>query len=145
LLASTLPFPTEWVHDEWLAIVAAATGEVRLLDEPLIDYRQHDENAIGAGKPTLGYRFGRMIAPRGTRYADLAARSAVLTARLDSLDVPERWRTLAQAKAAFEARRAAYPKSRLARVGAVLHERRSYSTLSSQGSLDVVRDLIQPA
>jgi hypothetical protein len=47
LLRSAKPFPDCWVHDEWLAIVAAATGEMDCLEEPLIDYRQHGANQIG--------------------------------------------------------------------------------------------------
>lgn len=41
------PFPADWVHDEWIAIVAAMTGRIDCLDEALIDYRQHGGNQIG--------------------------------------------------------------------------------------------------
>ena len=47
----------------------------------------------------------------------------------------------------FELRRAAYPVNRLARIVPVLAglRRGDYAEFSSQGKLDVVRDLIQPA
>ncbi|MGK2854110.1 MAG: glycosyltransferase family 2 protein, partial [Microbacteriaceae bacterium] len=48
LVSAASPFPGEWVHDEWLAIVGAATGKVDLLEVPLIGYRQHGANQIGA-------------------------------------------------------------------------------------------------
>ena len=48
LLAAAVPFGKEWVHDEWLAIIAAAIGGVDALDLPTIDYRQHGANQIGA-------------------------------------------------------------------------------------------------
>ena len=36
------------MHDWWLAIVASAFGEVVFLERPLIYYRQHNNNTIGA-------------------------------------------------------------------------------------------------
>ncbi|MDU8912162.1 glycosyl transferase family 1 [Aestuariicoccus sp. MJ-SS9] len=47
-----LPFPQQsgvhFYHDLWLGLIAAATGGVRLIDAPLVDYRQHGANTIGA-------------------------------------------------------------------------------------------------
>lgn len=47
-----LPFPQQsgvhFYHDLWLALLASATGGVALIDAPLVDYRQHGANAIGA-------------------------------------------------------------------------------------------------
>lgn len=43
------------MHDWWLALVASAFGKVVFLDTPLVHYRQHDSNTIGAKefvKPT---------------------------------------------------------------------------------------------
>lgn len=147
LLDLSLPFPAEWVHDEWLAIIAAATGEVQLLDAELIDYRQHGSNQIGARKPTLRYRIGRMLAPRGQRYRTLARRAAVLASRLEHLPVDPAVLGAARERARFDEVRARLPKWRMARVPAVLREYRrgSYAMLSSQGRLDVARDLLQPA
>ena len=36
------------MHDWWLALVAAAFGQLIYLDMPLVSYRQHDNNTIGA-------------------------------------------------------------------------------------------------
>ena len=36
------------VHDWWVALIAAHFGAVRGVPEPLVDYRQHGANAIGA-------------------------------------------------------------------------------------------------
>jgi glycosyltransferase involved in cell wall biosynthesis len=44
------PFPAQWVHDEWIAIIAAMTGRIDCLEERLIDYRQHGGNQIGVQK-----------------------------------------------------------------------------------------------
>jgi glycosyltransferase involved in cell wall biosynthesis len=42
-----LPPPPGWLHDEWMALVLAARGELGFIDEPLIDYRLHGENTAG--------------------------------------------------------------------------------------------------
>ncbi|MDI2099420.1 glycosyltransferase family 2 protein [Ruicaihuangia caeni] len=161
LLEAALPFPREWVHDEWLAIMAAAIGTTQALEAQLIDYRQHGSNQIGVQKPTLRYKIGRMLEPRADRYQRLAERSAVLRSRLEALSaagagaragagassVDERVLRLARQKASFEAARAHYPRARLLRLGPVLRQwrRGSYRVLSSQGDLDIARDVLQPA
>lgn len=38
------------MHDWWLALVAAAFGRVVFLDKPLVHYRQHGSNTIGANE-----------------------------------------------------------------------------------------------
>lgn len=49
LLERGLPVPAEAImHDWWLSLVASALGCRSYLDLPLIDYRQHASNAIGA-------------------------------------------------------------------------------------------------
>ncbi len=46
---SILPLGSSWVHDAWIAIIAAAFFEPRFLAKPLIYYRQHGANQLGAG------------------------------------------------------------------------------------------------
>lgn len=147
LLEYALPFPAEWVHDEWLAIIAAAVGDVQLIQESLIDYRQHDSNQIGVKKSTLKYRVGRMVQPRGDRYFKLAARALVLCKRLDIIPASPEVRQRAQDRARFDDVRSTLPSARYLRIGTVLREWRkgSYSRLSSQRGLDVLRDILQPA
>jgi len=51
LLEFALPLPAEApMHDWWLGLCAAAAGQTGFLAEPLVLYRQHGGNAIGAGK-----------------------------------------------------------------------------------------------
>jgi len=145
LLDVALPFPASWVHDEWLAVVAAATGGVRLIERDLVAYRQHEANQIGVQQPTLRYRARRMLEKRGDRYGELATKSRTLADRLASIGVEPRWLDLARRKAEFEAVRARYPESRLRRIPAVLRQSKRYPELSSQRALDLVRDLVQPA
>jgi glycosyltransferase involved in cell wall biosynthesis len=42
------PFPPDIPHDWWLAYVACFTKGVKYLDKPLVKYRNHSNNVIGA-------------------------------------------------------------------------------------------------
>lgn len=47
-----LPVPSEVVmHDWWLALIAAAAGQIDFVDRPTVRYRQHDLNQVGAKSP----------------------------------------------------------------------------------------------
>ena len=53
---AALPFPTMlpgMQHDWWVALVAALVGQLRFLPEPLVGYRWHDANVVGAGRGSL--------------------------------------------------------------------------------------------
>lgn len=47
LLQKALPLPNVLMHDWWLILVAALTGKIIHVNEPLIDYRQHGKNVVG--------------------------------------------------------------------------------------------------
>lgn len=147
LIARAVPFPSEWVHDEWLAVVAAATADADFLEEPLTDYRQHGANQIGATVLTGSGRIRRLRTPRTQRNARLLGRAAQLAERVAALrpePAPERL-ALAAAKLEHELARSALPAARIARVPAVVREWRTgrYSTCGL-GAQDVLRDLVQP-
>lgn len=49
LLNKALPIPEQaYMHDWWLALVASRCGKLHFIDKPLIQYRQHNKNTIGA-------------------------------------------------------------------------------------------------
>lgn len=55
-LATALPIPdTALMHDHWLALVCAATGRIRFIDQALVYYRQHGANVVGA--TFFGWRY----------------------------------------------------------------------------------------
>jgi len=147
LLEAALPLPDSWIHDEWLAILAAARGGFDVIPDQLIDYRVHGGNQIGVAEPTLRRRLAQVLAPRGDRLDRLAVRADRLVDTLDAMDVAAGVMELARLKQRFERRRSLYPASRLRRLGPVAVNARkgSYRRLSSQGNLDVIRDLAQPA
>ncbi|PWC03816.1 glycosyltransferase family 2 protein [Agromyces badenianii] len=147
LLARASPFPSEWVHDEWLAVVAAATGELDFLEQPLTQYRQHDANQIGATVLTGPGRIRRLQTPRTQRNARLLGRAAQLAERIGSFrPEPSAQRlALAAAKLQHERVRSALPAPRIARIPGVANEWRTgrYATCGL-GMQDVLRDLVQP-
>ncbi len=49
LLDLAVPLPPDVImHDWWLALLAASAGEIRFVREPLVLYRQHGNNQVGA-------------------------------------------------------------------------------------------------
>lgn len=41
------PVSLQWGHDHWIAFIAQAVGEIRMVDRPLVYYRRHATNAGG--------------------------------------------------------------------------------------------------
>jgi hypothetical protein len=48
LLQVAVPLPSVIMHDWWLALCAAALGQIHYLPEPTVLYRQHGRNALGS-------------------------------------------------------------------------------------------------
>lgn len=48
LIGKAVPFPTLVTHDFWLGFVATCYSTMVYVNEPLVHYRQHTQNAIGA-------------------------------------------------------------------------------------------------
>ena len=149
LLDAALPFPAGWVHDEWLATLACLTGTIELVEHPLIDYRQHGANEIGARRPGLVQKIRKVLAePRAARNARLEANYGALVERVTALgaSVPGDLAERVSAKHAHEVGRAALPASRVRRLSPVFREaRRGGYRDYGHGWQDVLRDLLQPA
>jgi Glycosyl transferase family 2 len=147
LCESAVPFPGTWLHDEWLAAIAAAIGRVGVVDDELIDYRQHGSNEVGVRKATLARKVAKVFEARGERNAGLTARADSLVERLERLGPAVHAGALdaARAKARFEAQRVRLPARRALRLRGILAARAagSYAAYASQGNRDVLRDLLQ--
>ncbi|MEB0273979.1 glycosyltransferase family 2 protein [Cryobacterium sp. 5B3] len=147
LFERSRPFPDAWVHDEWLAMTAAIGGGVDVLDEELVDYRQHGGNQIGVTTLDINGRAGRLRAPRTLRNERLLARAEALAERAPLL-VPEPAPDVIRAvteKRAHEQARSMLPAARMLRGVPVLREwcTGRYSRFG-RGAQDVLRDLVQP-
>jgi hypothetical protein len=142
-----VPFPTPWVHDEWLAVIAAATADLSYLREQLIDYRQHGANQIGVRKLNLLGKVKRVLEPRNDRNRYLLERSKVLLDRLEKLDakVNADDLELVRGKVTHQLFRSSLPTTRAKRWRPVLREARTGRyALFGRGRGDILRDLFQP-
>lgn len=146
------PFPEAWLHDEWLALVAAAFDGVRMHDEALTDYRQHGNNQVGMNKIGLGRKFAMFAQPRTERNLRLFLRAQALDGRIDNLNSPGGgqqptavYREMAHEKYSFEQARQAYPEARVLRIAPILKQlnKGRYSRYGT-GLKDAVRNLLQP-
>lgn len=146
LLEKAVPFPSCWLHDEWLAIIAAATGEVDLLDDELIFYRQHQSNVAGVQENSLARRLRsakKLVSPRASRYQTLLARREVLHARLCKISARSGAVEKAQDALRHERFRSSLPRARALRIAPIWKEYRSglYGSVD-YGGREILRDLL---
>lgn len=147
LIDLALPIGLDWIHDEWLAAVAAAVGKIDFIDAPLIDYRQHDGNQIGARKRTLAMKWQDLVLPRRQFLADEAMRLRRLESFLAvavCFDGSSHAAQVARKRCHFERRVAIGQLARYRRLLPVLQEARSgdyrrYGT----GGRSMLRDLLR--
>lgn len=147
LLDAAAPFPEAWVHDEWLAMIASIVGRVNFLPDTFTDYRQHDTNQIGASKPSLTQKIGRVSEPRAQRNRRLLARAAALESQLHEIaGVSDRMIMVVAAKRRHEEARNSLPRARALRVFPIIRMalRGGYRRFG-RARYDIMRDLLQPA
>lgn len=146
LCRAALPIPVEWLHDEWLGIVAAAAGHVDLLPRPLVDYRQHGGNQVGARREHWLELVAKALAPRGDTHAMRAHKASLLLERFVALGdaVPTGRLDRVHGKLVHQRFRAALPAARWQRLVPVLREAATgrYG-LYGRGWRGVVRDLLE--
>lgn len=146
LLEAALPFAPEWVHDEWLAAVAAATGRMDVLPEPTIDYRQHGNNQIGARRLTLSEKIAKAFVERGDKHAARLRRVEALLQRLQQLGdrVRPGYLEAQRDKVAHQRFRAGLPAARPLRLLPILVEaaRGRYARFG-RGKQAIVQDVFE--
>jgi glycosyltransferase involved in cell wall biosynthesis len=82
-----IPFPPEQaarrmrlIHDRWISIMVAATSEVALIDEPLVEYRIHPRQQVGI--PRLQVR--KVVPQSVLRFRQVAVSHPLMRERLDA-------------------------------------------------------------
>jgi glycosyltransferase involved in cell wall biosynthesis len=61
ILNRALPFPTKiYMHDAWISAVAEIFGKTFYINEPLIYYRRHDNNASETGEKSSNSLFKKL-------------------------------------------------------------------------------------
>ena len=112
LLGIALPFSDCWLHDEWLAIMAAAKGGLRLVDKPLVLYRQHGSNQCGMKPEPLSAQLVQ-ASVKAPEYSG-ARRIRQVMERLGSSG--SRRIAHLESALAFEEKRSRLPSSRISRA-----------------------------
>ena len=141
---AAVPIPDNWLHDEWLGLIAALHGGVVFERSKLVRYRQHAANVIGAQQLQPSVARWRLAESRVEFYNRKARRNDALVALVHAAP---KWlgpedRNVLQAKVDFDVSRAALPQRQLARVWPIfrwvfLGRYRDFA----RGWIDVVRDL----
>jgi glycosyltransferase involved in cell wall biosynthesis len=140
-----LPIPEIWVHDGWIAFVAALFADLRAIPEPLILYRQHERNFIGTAATTTA-QIEESLGRGSASYTRNAQQYTELKARIESWnDVPDQARILRllDEKIAHIQVRATLPRGRVGRVAPILGElaRGNYHRYS-MGFKSAIKDLV---
>jgi glycosyltransferase involved in cell wall biosynthesis len=83
-LPMVLPIPGEWVHDGWIALLIAAVAKMEAVPEPLILYRRHERQQIGAERKGLEGRIETAKRTGEEEYRGMAERYGEILDRLRS-------------------------------------------------------------
>lgn len=139
-----LPMPGSGSHDSWIALLLAAVAHTELIPEPLIQYRQHGGNQIGAVKKNV---LGRLSGVRETGRWALEQHLAELAAvrkRLDLMPgVPATYIALLDERIAHLSVRVALPEPRVHRLPMIGKEwRTGRYQRAANGWSSVLRDLL---
>jgi hypothetical protein len=117
-----------------------------VLEDCLIDYRQHGGNQIGVRRLGLKAKIAKAFAPRGDKHAQRLVRAQVLLDRLLSLggQVPAQVLAAAREKVAHQRFRAQLPAPRLLRpLPIAIETLRGRYARYDRGWQAIVQDLLE--
>jgi hypothetical protein len=142
---AALPPAEGWIHDEWLAVMAAlsSTGRLVPITELLVRYRQHGGNQIGAGRSDVAALTARGLAGgRRERVRAQLAKWTALRAQVPSSADPDKLAQL-DARIAHLRVRAELASGLAPRLRTVLREWRGggYAT-GARGNWSALQDLL---
>lgn len=147
-----LPIPDDlpMIHDGWIALAIGAVADVVLIKEPLVKYRQHSRQQIGAPRspdaPPTGFQAVEAALRRHTSFADLRIILAALRQRLNahekSFDCRRAYASIENYSDHIDAR-TGMPPGKLSRIPAIVRElmRLRYHRYS-KGFRSAAKDLV---
>jgi glycosyltransferase involved in cell wall biosynthesis len=152
-LVLEIPTDLALIHDGWIALLIASVADVTFIDEPLIKYRQHARQQIGAkerkdAEGAAGLDGAREALRRTNSYDEMIAigtrAQQRLTEHSDGYQSDDALRKLEQRLKHLRAR-ANLPPGKLSRARCVLKELLSGRyRLYSNGIYSAVKDLAKP-
>lgn len=146
-LDNALPVGAGWIHDEWLAIVLSTVGCLGMIEEQLIDYRQHASNQVGMRKRDLMDKWRDLTRSRVEQFEAEVGRQQALEAhlvRMGGLVPPACLSSVVGRRKHFEVRVAMGRQPRWRRIPVIWREAwcgnyRRFGT----GKRSVLRDLLR--
>jgi glycosyltransferase involved in cell wall biosynthesis len=120
------PIPSNHFHDRWISFLLAARGQIELIPEPLMQYRQHQAQQIGPAPRSLWERTARARRRPTAFYFEEMERFHELYERLENRKANFPYGECAQkeieGKISHLKHRARLPQMRVARRPNVLRE-----------------------
>lgn len=122
LRKTLLPIPHGWVHDAWIALLISGISILDIIDEPMIQYRQHGSNQIGAEKKGIFARIDESLKLDRTAYyhSDIQCYQAAYMRLLPYLNLHRL--NLMEEKLRHLHLRSRLPANRLVRIPLILKE-----------------------
>jgi glycosyltransferase involved in cell wall biosynthesis len=148
-----LPFPSGWIHDEWIAAMVAVFSDLKPIDEPLISYRQHTSQQVGSPPETTPGSSGLLgTLVQGERndlyWSELSRNirfARTLCDTLSGMSLDQRGRSIFssyQAWLRFAEFRAGLPQRRISRLFPVLR-RHSWYAKHALGFRSALKDVVR--
>ncbi len=138
------PIPAGWVHDHWIALICSSVSKVAVIEKPLIEYRTHAKQQIGAAdQPRIS---SRLSCPRERTLiycAEQIAACKMLQSRLEHIGVAPKYIALCEDKMRHLNHRASISHSLPGKTASIVIEltRKRYHRYSN-GFLTAARDFI---
>jgi len=120
-----LPVDQRWMHDGWIALLLSAVADGAAIDQPLVRYRQHPGQAVGAQWRSLYQQYQNARRMNRTVFNDQADQYEAALARLQEdtdFEVRPHAVQLLQEKIRHSRRRAAIRQRKIGRVFPSLNE-----------------------
>ena len=143
-LPDMAPFPTSWVHDGWIALLIACRARIVPIDRPLIRYRQHAKNQIGARQRSIAERIANSRKMKHAFYQADVQRAIDAAERIRQLyGEGDKRLAILKKKIAHGKARAALPEKRISRLLPILREMVFFHYARySNGVKSAIRDVV---
>ncbi|MFK9094229.1 glycosyltransferase [Bacillus salipaludis] len=137
LINDVIPFPEEYVHDAWCALIAASKSELSTIPECLINYRVHSEQQIGLNKNKKSIR-------RNLEQDRILSveKMVLLKNRASIVGCCEKSLEQINEKLGFYNERKDYSKSKVQRIIPILRNYKMYFKYAS-GILSILKDILR--
>jgi glycosyltransferase involved in cell wall biosynthesis len=113
-----LPIDSRWMHDGWIVLLLSAIAPVGQIPEPVIRYRQHSQQAIGALQRTLYQEYLAAKAMDRNIFTEQAQMFEAALARLSQTNAPNHMLNLLEKKIQHCRKRSAIRRRESSRLAA---------------------------